>query len=199
MNTQGRPTRSDATATSMLRQNVHRQAALDMEEALIFEIRSAGRRAASISRPAAVRNAARPRPGKATRPAGALRARDGAALRATVAQELRDRRGALSAGSCTMKHNPRLNEKMARLARLRRRASLAASLHRSGRAQIDQALERLFDGDDRHERGGDVAEGRRAWRAMRHDGDQGGNRGAWQRATRKQLCFRNFDFFWLAD
>ena len=42
-------------------------------------------------------------------------------------------------GSCTMKHNPRLNEKMARLPRLRRHPSAAAALDRARRARGDRA------------------------------------------------------------
>ena len=61
---------------------------------------------------------------------------------------------------------------------LRRHASAAARLDRAGRAGADRDACRRADDDDRHERGRDVAEGRRARRAVRHDGDQGGDRGA---------------------
>ena len=57
----------------------------------------------------------RPEPRRADRPARPLRARDPAPLRAPVAEEPRHRPGLYPLGSCTMKHNPRLNEKMARL------------------------------------------------------------------------------------
>ena len=79
-----------------------------------------------------------------------------------------------------MKHNPRLNEKMARLPGIRRRPSPAAGLDRArGARSYRSAVQRLVD-DDRHGRGRDVAKGGRAWRTLRHDGDQGGDRGAWR-------------------
>ena len=40
-------------------------------------------------------------------------------------------------GSCTMKHNPRLNEKIARLPGFARCAPVAAAFHRAGRARTD--------------------------------------------------------------
>ena len=41
-------------------------------------------------------------------------------------------------GSCTMKHNPRLNEKLARLPGFRRHPPAAAALHRTGRPGTDR-------------------------------------------------------------
>ena len=81
-------------------------------------------------------------------------------------------------GSCTMKHNPRLNEKMARLPGfadihpLQPLSTVPGAL-----ALIDELARWLMDAD-RHARRRHVAEGRRAWRALRHDGDQGRHRGA---------------------
>ena len=54
-----------------------------------------------------------------------------------------------------------------------------------GALELIRKLARLADGDDRHARRRDVAEGRRAWRTLRHDGDQGRARGARRGATRK--------------
>ena len=77
-------------------------------------------------------------------------------------------------GSCTMKHNPRLNEQVARLPGFCRHPPAAAGLLRAGRAGADPRARPLAARDHRHAFGRDEPEGRRAWRALRHDGDQGG-------------------------
>ena len=81
-------------------------------------------------------------------------------------------------GSCTMKHNPRLNEKMARLPGFADAHPLQPVSTAQGALELIKTLAGLSDDGDRHERGRHVAEGGRAWRAMRHDGDQGGDRRA---------------------
>ena len=92
-------------------------------------------------------------------------------------------------GSCTMKHNPRLNEKMARLPGFADVHPLQPVSTAQGALELIEELARWLDDDDRHERGRDVAEGRRAWRTLRHDGDQGGDRGARRRARRDRSCW----------
>ena len=81
-------------------------------------------------------------------------------------------------GSCTMKHNPRLNEKMARLPGFADVHPLQPVSTVQGALELIRTLAGCAADDDRHERGRDVAEGRRAWRTMRHDGDQGRDRRA---------------------
>ncbi len=64
-----------------------------------------------------------------------------------------------------MKHNPRLNEKMARLPGLRRHSSAAAAVDGAGRAGTDADARRLSAGADRHACGRLSPQGGRAWRA----------------------------------
>ena len=73
-------------------------------------------------------------------------------------------------GSCTMKHNPRLNEKMARLP-IGGRASAAAGKHDPGRPEADRHPGRMAEDPDRHAGGCHDPGSRRPWRAVRHDGD----------------------------
>ena len=87
------------------------------DEPLIFELRGWDKTGVDLPEPSTTRSRPR-RPGahRADRPAGPLRARDDAPLRAPVSQKNHAIDLALyPLGSCTMKHNPRLNEKMARL------------------------------------------------------------------------------------
>ena len=81
-------------------------------------------------------------------------------------------------GSCTMKHNPRLNEKMARLPGFARHPSAPAAQDRAGRARADRRAGALADRADRHAGRRHVAQGRRAWRAVRPVGHPRGAAGA---------------------
>ena len=76
-------------------------------------------------------------------------------------------------GSCTMKHNPRLNEKMARLPGFSDIHPLQPQSTVQG-AGVDGHPGTLAEDPDRHARRGLVAQGRRAWRAVRPDGDPRG-------------------------
>ena len=80
-------------------------------------------------------------------------------------------------GSCTMKHNPRLNEKMARLPGFADIHPLQPLSTVPGALELIAELARWLLDTDRHGGRRHVAQGRRAWRALRHDGDQGGARG----------------------
>ena len=91
-------------------------------------------------------------------------------------------------GSCTMKHNPRLNEKMARLPGFADVHPLQPVSTAQGALEVIEALVQRLADDDRHGRDRDVAEGRRAWRALRHDGDQGRDRGARGRGDAAGSC-----------
>ena len=83
-------------------------------------------------------------------------------------------------GSCTMKHNPRLNEKMARLPGFADVHPLQPVSTVPGALELiaecaPLAVRRDGHGGRRHE-----PEGRRPWRTLRHDGDQGGPRRPWR-------------------
>ena len=89
-------------------------------------------------------------------------------------------------GSCTMKYNPRLNEAAARLPGFADIHPLQPASTRARRAGADPRARPLAARDHRHALRRDEPQGRRAWRALRHDGDQGGacrsRRGAQQGA-----------------
>ncbi len=74
-------------------------------------------------------------------------------------------------GSCTMKHNPRLNERVARLPGFADIHPLQPVGDRAGRAGADRRARALDQGADRHAGRRHVAGRRRAWRAVRADGD----------------------------
>ena len=84
---------------------------------------------------------------------------------------MRSTAGLYPLGSCTMKHNPRLNEKLARLPGLARHSPAAAGLDRARRARADRHPGALAEDLDRHAGGGVVAGCGRAWRIVRHDDD----------------------------
>ena len=75
--------------------------------------------------------------------------------------------GLFPLGSCTMKHNPRLNEKVARLPGLRRRPPAAAAGDGPGRASGHRRARLLAARAHRHARRGDEPQGRRPRRAVR--------------------------------
>ena len=79
--------------------------------------------------------------------------------------------GLFPLGSCTMKHNPRLNEKMARLPGFADIHPLQPQATVQGALELIEELADLADDADRHAGGRDEPEGRRAWRAVRHAGD----------------------------
>ena len=115
------------------------------------------------------------------RPAGPLRARDHAPLRAPQPEELRHRYGPLPAR--LLHHEAQCAPQRAHgaPAGLRRRASAAAGLDRAGRAGAHGRARALSDHAHQHDGRGALAEGRRPWRALRHDGDQGRHRGEGRR------------------
>ena len=178
MNNQGRPTRPNA-GDAPRRGTFTGNRALDMEEALIFETGRLDATGVDFEAPApfASRLGAHARDGR-DRPARPHRAGGGAPLRAAVAQQLFDRRRALSARLVHDEAQPAPQREDGASAGLRRPSSAAADRHRAGRAGADRLAGACAADADRHERGGDVAEGRRARRIVRHDDDQGGARGA---------------------
>ena len=151
-----------------------------MEEALIFETGRLDATGVDIETPDPFALAAR-----AARAQGRRSACPGLTEPETLRHYVRLSRnnyaidaGLYPLGSCTMKHNPRLNEKMARLPGFADVHPLQPVSTAQGALELIKTLAALADDGDRHERGRHVAEGRRAWRALRHDGDQGGDRGA---------------------
>ena len=86
--------------------------------------------------------------------------------------------GIFPLGSCTMKHNPRLNEKMARLPGFGDIHPLQPLSTVPGAIELIAELSRWLSRNDRHAGDCHDAQGRRARRAVRHDGDQGGAGGA---------------------
>ena len=74
-------------------------------------------------------------------------------------------------GSCTMKHNPRLNEKMARLPGFADIHPLQPESTVQGALELIRDAGALAQGADRDAGGGLVAGRRGAWRIVRHHGD----------------------------
>jgi len=116
MNEQGRPTRPQGVANDQNFTTFSGHRGLDHEEPLIFELDAKGRSGVDL-----------PPPPKVTERLGGLRRRGAIGLPGLAEPQvvrhfvrLSQRNYAIDAGlyplgSCTMKHNPRLNEKMARL------------------------------------------------------------------------------------
>ena len=73
-------------------------------------------------------------------------------------------------GSCTMKHNPRLNEKMARLPGFSDIHPLQPVSTVQGALELMDTAGPLAEDPDRHARRRHVAQGRRARRTVRPDG-----------------------------
>ncbi|MDQ0316146.1 aminomethyl-transferring glycine dehydrogenase subunit GcvPB [Amorphus orientalis] len=116
MNQQGRPTRAEEAVSSADPQTFTGNAALDIEEPLIFEIGRSETTGVDLPEPAPVKS----RLGKHARSNPV--ALPGLTEPETMRHYVRLSRqnyaidlGIYPLGSCTMKHNPRLNEKAARL------------------------------------------------------------------------------------
>ena len=105
-------------------------------------------------------------------------------------------------GSCTMKHNPRLNEKMARLPGFGDLHPLAPRAATQGALELISATDELADHAHRHAGRGDVAQGGRPWRIVRPAGHPRRHRGAgrdpsahpgagigpWHQSRHRRLC-----------
>ena len=74
-------------------------------------------------------------------------------------------------GSCTMKHNPRLDEKLARLPGFADLHPLQPVSTVQGALELMDAPRPLAEDPHRHAGGGADAQGRRPWRALRPAGD----------------------------
>ena len=175
MNAEGRPTRPRA-ASAAGRASFTGNRGLDIEEALIFETGRVTPRASTSRR----RRRLPPGSGPmgARRSAGPHRARGGPALRAALAQQLLDRRRNLPARLVHDEAQSAPQREGRPVAGICRRAPAAAGFDRAGGARRHRGAGARAPDDDGHDSGRHVAEGRRARRALRHDGDQGGARGA---------------------
>ena len=181
MNVQGRPTRPE-TAAAPARETFTGNRALNMEEALIFESGRFDATGVDIDEPPAFDSKLGPHARQNAVELPGLTEPE--AIRHYVRLSRNNYSidaGLYPLGSCTMKHNPRLNEKMARLPGFADVHPLQPVSTAQGALEV---IETLSDAlltmtgmeADRH-----VAEGGRAWRALRHDGDQSRDRGAWGR------------------
>jgi len=116
MNTQGRPTQPDAATGAAPLETFTGNRGLQIEEPLIFEV---GRpETTGVDLPAAPAHASRLGGHARTAPIGLPGLSEPEAMRHYVRlsrQNYAIDLGLYPLGSCTMKHNPRLNEKMARL------------------------------------------------------------------------------------
>ena len=181
LNNQGRPTRSgDGSASQAATFTGNR--ALDMEEALIFETGRLEATGVDIDEPAPFvsRLGAHAR----QREIGLPGLTEPEALRHYVRlsqQELFDRCRPLSARLLHDEAQSAPQRENGAPAGLCRHSSAAADIDRARRAGADRRTRANAADADRHERNRDVAESRRAWRTLRHDGDQGGDRGARRR------------------
>ena len=115
MNREGRPTRPESAGAGAI-ETFSGNRGLDHEEGLIFEIGSSGQTGVDLPEPKTVK----PRVGRLARKGGI--GLPGLTEPETMRHYVRLSRknyaidsGLYPLGSCTMKHNPRLNEKMARL------------------------------------------------------------------------------------
>ncbi len=116
MNQQGRPTRPDSNIRSSTAETISGNRGLVMEEALIFELDGQGKTGVDLPSPPKVQS--RLGACKRTSPIGLPNLSEPEVVRHYT--RLSQKNYAIDAGlyplgSCTMKHNPRLNEKMARL------------------------------------------------------------------------------------
>ena len=120
--------------------------------------------------------AAAPRRSRAQgdRPARPLRAGSRAPLRAPLAHELRHRLRRLPARLLHHEAQPAAERENGAVAGFRRHSPAPASVDRARRARADRGAFALAVRAHRHAGGRAHAEGRRARRALRHDGDQGG-------------------------
>ena len=178
MNVQGRPTRPEIAAASA-GETFTGNRGLDIEEALIFESGRFDATGVDIDEPPSFQSRLGPHARQSGIDLPGLTEPE--AIRHYVRLSRNNYSidaGLYPLGSCTMKHNPRLNEKMARLPGLRGRPSAAAGFDRARGARDHRGLVQRASDDDRHGGDRDVAKGRRAWRTLRHDGDQGRDRGA---------------------
>ena len=156
-----------------------------LEEPLIFEIgdtETHRRRFRRRRRSAASRLGGLER-NRADRPRRPLRAaRRCATTPASAAQNYAIDLGLFPLGSCTMKHNPRLNEKVARMPGFADIHPLQPVDTVQGALELIARARRMAGQADRHAQRRDEPQGGRAWRIVRPARDPLGARGARRRA-----------------
>ena len=183
LNRQGRPTRRRSGRGGAETFSGNR--GLAIEEPLIFEIGRTDTTGVDLQEPA--KFSARLGKLARTEPLGLPGLSEPEAMRHFVRLSQKNYgidTGIFPLGSCTMKHNPRLNEKMARLPGFGDIHPLQPLSTVPGAIELIAELSRWLSRADRHAGGRHDAQGRRARRAVRHDGDQGGARGAGREALR---------------
>ena len=189
MNNQGRPSQPGAAQRNEL-PTISGDRGLDHEERLIFETRARrrhGRRSSRCARSPTTRLGGLRRKGAIGLP--------GLSEPEVIRHYVRLSRqnyaidaGLYPLGSCTMKHNPRLNEKMARLPGFGDLHPLAPRATTQGALAADLRTDELADHAHRHAGRGHVAQGGRAWRIVRPAGDPRRRRGAGRNAHRASWC-----------
>ena len=196
LNRQGRPTRARRRrAMRASADDLHRQSRpRSIEEPLIFEIGRADTTGVDLDEPEPFT----PRLGglERTRRRSACPASPSPRRCATTCGCPRRTTPSTPAlfplGSCTMKHNPRLNEKMARLPGFADIHPLQPVSTVQGALELIDELARWLLELTGMPAVAHDAQGRRAWRALRHDGDQGrASRRAGEGATRRSCWCRN--------
>ena len=187
LNRQGRPTGPGA-AEAASGETFTGNRGLAIEEALIFEIGRTDTTGVDLPEPAKFTLA--PRRRSSARRRSACRASPSReAVRHYVRLSQKNYAidtGLYPLGSCTMKHNPRLNEKMARLPGFADIHPLQPLSTVQGALELIDELAHWLTTLTGMPAVAHVAQGRRPWRAVRHDGDQGGasRRAATQRTRR---------------
>ena len=169
MNNQGRPSAASAEAHPANCHHLRRSRPRSRREA---DLRTGprGRRPASICRSGRLSDAAAGRTAAATAPIGLPGLREPEVVRHYVRLSRMNYAidaGLYPLGSCTMKHNPRLNEKMARLPGFGDLHPLQPQRRVQGALDADRGADALADRPDRHAGRGDEPEGGRAWRILR--------------------------------
>ena len=179
MNSQGRPTRPRTRRRLATRTTFTGDRGLLQEEPLLFELGGSDRTGVDLPEPKPSRLDLGGLERKA--PIGLPGLSEPEAMRHYVRlspQELRHRPGALSAGLVHDEAQPAAQREDGAPAGLRRPASAAAAVTTvQGALELMDALAHWLQDADRHARRCHVAQGRRAWRALRHAGHQGRARG----------------------
>ena len=178
LNRQGRPTAA-GEAVESAPDTFSGNRGLSIEEALIFEIGRTDTTGVDLEEPA--KFAARLGKLARTEPIGLPGLSEPEAMRHYVRLSQKNYgidTGLFPLGSCTMKHNPRLNERMARLPGFGDIHPLQPLSTVPGAIALIAELSRWLSRADGHAGHRHDAQGRRPRRARRHDGHQGGAGGA---------------------
>ena len=189
LNRQGRPTAPGAAARAPARDLHAATRRCCIEEPLIFEIGRTDTTGVDLDEPAkfASRLGGLERTRRSACPASPSRRRC-ATTCASARRTTPSTPALFPLGSCTMKHNPRLNEKMARLPGFADIHPLQPESTVQGALELIDELAHWLKTLTGMPAVAMSPEGRRAWRALRHDGDQGRAGGARRQARSASWC-----------